>query len=144
MDSKRFYELAGVAGVEEALNEDAVDQAGKVLGQLEQAVAREAKKFDQAEKRFKPQYLKIAAGALVWSLVENRVEEMTGEDIEEVADELGMTLEEFAKANPKTLIKLIIGQAMDEAEEKAGDDGVEETLGIDHGDLSAHINGVKF
>jgi len=145
MDEKRLRKFAGLK--EQVLQEQSgadIAKAGKVLGQVEQLVSKELKKFDKGESQLKKQYLRAAMGALVWSLIETRVEQWSGEDIDIVAEEVGMTVAEFAKANPKTIVKLIFGEAQDETVEKTGDDEIDEVLQIDHGDIDAHINGLKF
>jgi len=143
MDENRFRKLAGVPLLEQS--DVDIAKAGKVLGQVEQAVGRELKRFGGAESKLRQQYLRAAMGNLVWGLIEGRVEEWSGEDIEIVAEEVGMTVEEFSKANAKTILKLIFKEAQDEAVERAGSSGeIDDLLGIDFGDIDANINGLKF
>jgi len=142
MDENRFRKLAGVPLLEQS---DAdIAKAGKVLGQIEQAVGRELQKFNKAESQIKQQYLRATTGTLVWGLIEGRVEEWSGEDIDIVAEQVGMTVAEFAKASPKTILKLIFKESQDEAIERVGGGEIDDFLDIDFRDIDAHIKGHKF
>lgn len=122
---------------------DDIAKAGKVLGQLEQLVAKESLKFDKGRRTTKRAFLMIAAADLVWGLINVKVEDMTNEDIEVVAEDLGMTLEEFAKAKPQTLVRLIAGTAIEETLERVDQDGVAESLFIEDQELAKEIRKVK-
>jgi len=122
---------------------DDIAKAGKVLGQLEQLVGKESLKFDKGRRTTKRAFLMVAAKDLVWALINSRVEDMANEDIDLVAEDLGMTLEEFARAKPQTLVRLMVGLAIDETLEKVGEDGVAESLSIDDQDLAKEISRFK-
>jgi hypothetical protein len=122
---------------------DVIDQAGKTLGQLEQLAAKESIKFEKGANKVKRAFLLVAAKDLVWALINSRIEDMTQVDIEEAADDLGLSLEEFANANPKKLAQIMAGDAIEEALERTGDDGVADSVAITDDDLAKAISQVK-
>ena len=124
---------------------DAIEQAGKVLGQVEQEVGRQSQKADKQADALKRAYLTALARAIIFARLQNMVEEATVEDIEDSAEILKQaSIEDLARANPKAIIKDLARDAREEAEEFMSDRrAVEDTIDIDPTEMRKAINLVR-
>jgi hypothetical protein len=124
---------------------DAIEQAGKVLGQLEKEIAVQSGKADKQAAALRRAYLTALAKAIIWSMLENRVEEATAEDIEDSAEMLKQaSIEDLAGANPKAIIKDLSRDAKEEAAEFMSDNrAIADTIDVDANEMRKAINAVR-
>ncbi len=124
---------------------DPIEQAGKVLGQTEQEIARQVTKVDKQTAALKRAYLTSLAKSIIWARLENMIEEATVEDIEDSAEMLKQSsIEELARANPKAIIKDLARDAREEAVEFMSDRrAVEDTIDIDPTEMRKAIGLVR-
>ena len=88
-------------------------------------------------------YLTAVAKAIVWAQITNAIEEDTQDDIEVFAERVGLSIEDLAKSNPKSLIKDLARDAKNEAADFLGSGEIDDTLDIDASDMLKALNSVR-
>lgn len=127
---------------------DDIDKADKIFSQLEKDANAQLKKAENSVKKLKRAYLQAVGNDVVWAKLVQGMEEGTemGQDIESFFDTMGLTIEQVAKSNAKTLMKeLMNGRsgAKEEALEELGSRGLEDLLQIDDSEIVKAIKSVK-
>ena len=120
-----------------------IQKAGKVLGQTEKEAGRQSTKADKQADALKRAYLTAVAKAIVWAQITNAIEEDTQDDIEVFAERVGLSIEDLAKSNPKSLIKDLARDAKNEAADFLGSGEIDDTLDIDASDMLKALNSVR-